>query len=472
MSGTREREEAADRRTGALRPAAVLHFTTGLLMAFGAASFSALRLGVRLMAILGIVVSRSVPALPTVVVLRLVRGRDAATRYRYHWAAGLIQALGPTCIKFAQVGSTRRDAMPAALCDELSVLHDAVAPMSSRSRARALHRAFGGRLEEVFAEVEQRPLASGSIACVYRATLRDGRQVALKVKRPNIERRMAADLALLTGLVRLAERLPKMRGMPMAELVEFISIAVLGQLNFAQEARNLERLRAVLASVPDVRVPRLVPGCSTAYCLVLEYLPRLHRDTPELLVPEVRARLAATVLAAAHRMLFVDGFVHCDLHPGNVYLTPEGEVVVLDAGYSFQLPGGVRELIAEFFASMAAGDGRRCGEIVLASAVRVDPDTDVDGFVAAVAALVARAAGPDNDFDMPVFGEAMFDLQRDHGLYAASAFAFPLMSLMVLEGTVRGFWPDIDFQQVGVGHPSTAQHMPDTVYAGVTVQTR
>ncbi|HEX2028059.1 MAG TPA: AarF/UbiB family protein [Nitriliruptorales bacterium] len=471
MSGTPDRSEAYGRRIGHLRPVAVLHLTAHLLVATGAAALSALRLAGRLVTIIGIVAIRATPALPTMLTLRVVRGRDAATRYRYRWAVDLIQALGPTFVKFAQIGSTRRDAMPAALCDELSVLHDAVIPMSSRARARALRRAFGGRLEEEFAEVEERPLASGSIACVYRATLLDGRRVALKVRRPNIERRMAADLALVRGLVRVGERLPKMRGMPMADLVEYISIAVLGQLDFDREARNLERLRAALAPVPDVRVPQLIPGRSTPECLVLEYLPRLHRDTPELLVPEVRARLASTVLAAAHRMLFVEGFVHCDLHPGNVYLTPEGEVVVLDAGYSVQLPEKVRDLIAEFFAGMAAGDGRRCGELVLASAVRVDPDTDVDGFIGAVADLVARAAGPDNDFDMPVFGQAMFDLQRDHGLYAASDFAFPLMSLMVLEGTVRGFWPDVDFQQVGVGHHNGGQRTLSAVYRGSSVQT-
>lgn len=415
----------------------------------------ALHLAARLVGIVGIVALRAVPALPTALTLHVVRGHEAAARYRYRWVVSLIQALGPTFVKFAQIGSTRRDAMPAALCDELSMLHDAVIPMSSRARTRALRRAFGNRLEEDFAEVEERPLASGSIACVYRATLRDGRRVVLKVKRPSIHRKMAADLALVTGLIRVGERLPRMRGMPMADLVEFISIAVLGQLDFDREARNLDRLRESLAAVPDVRVPAVIPGRSTADCLVLEYIPRLDRETPRLLVPEIRARLAATVLAAAHRMLFIEGFVHCDLHPGNVYLTPEGDVVILDAGYSVQLPETVRDLIAEFFARMTAGDGRRCGEIVLASAVRVDPDTDVEGFISGVADLVARTAGPGNDFDMPVFGEAMFDLQRDAGLYTASDFAFPLMSLMVLEGTVRGFWPSVDFQQVGADHRGT-----------------
>jgi len=408
------------------------------------------RLFGRLGTVIVIISVHLLPTLAAALAIRVMRGRTAAARFRYRRLARLIQALGPTFVKFAQVASTRRDAMPAELCAELSVLHDAVTPMSSKDRARALRLAFGDRQRQEFAEVAERPLASGSIACVYRSRLRDGRVVALKLKRPGIERRMAADLALLRLGVRMGERLPKLRGMPMADLVGYISVAVLGQLDFLKEADSLVRLRTTLAALANVRVPALIDQLSNQYCLVLEYVPHLHRDTPRSLPPEIRSRLAATVLAAAHQMLFVEGFVHCDLHPGNVYLTPDAHVVILDAGYSVRLPGSVRELIGEFFARMAAGDGRRCGEIVLASAVRVNPDTDADRFVSAVASLVERAAGPDNHFDMPAFGEAMFDLQRDHGLYAASDFAFPLMSMLVLEGTVRGFDPDVDFQQVGV----------------------
>ncbi|MQA97753.1 MAG: phosphotransferase [Streptosporangiales bacterium] len=284
-----------------------------------------------------------------------------------------------------------------------------------------------------------------------RARLRDGREIALKVKRPGIDGRMAADLALLRAVVKACERMPKLRGMPLSDLIGYLSIAVLGQLDFDREAANIVRLRETLAPVPGVRVPELIPELCRPGCLAFEYIAGLDRRTPESLPDATRARLAATVLAAAHTMMFVDGFVHCDLHPGNVYLTPEEDVVILDAGYSVQLSGKVRRLIGEFFERMAAGDGRRCGEIVLESAANVSPRTDTQAFVDAVAAHVEANAGPGVAFDMPKFGEGMFDLQRDHGLYAASDFAFPLMSLLVLEGTVQGFAPAVDFQQVGAG---------------------
>jgi ubiquinone biosynthesis protein len=382
--------------------------------------------------------------------LLVTRGPARAKRARYAGLVRALQALGPTFVKFGQIFSTRRDTMPAQLADEMGKLHDAVRPMSRRHAERALAAARAAQPALRPESVDLTAVASGSIACVYRAVLRDGQVVALKLKRPSIDERMRADLALLQAMTRLAQRTPKMRGMPMADLVGYISRAILGQLDFAREARNVEHLRRSLDSMPDVLVPVLHAELSAPNCLVFEFIPDLSAKTPEQLPAETRSRLASAALAAAHKLFFVDGFVHCDLHPGNLYLTRDGRVVVLDAGYCVQLPPKVRDLIAEFFAKMAVGDGHRCGEIVLESAVNVGPETDTESFISAMSELVASQAGPDTEFDMSVFGNAVFEIEQKHGIYAASDFAFPLMSLLVLEGTVRGLWPEVDFQQVGV----------------------
>jgi ubiquinone biosynthesis protein len=378
----------------------------------------------------------------------LVTGGPArARRNGYRRAVRTLQALGPTFVKFGQTSSTRRDAMPAALADEMATLHDSVRPMSGKDRDRGLRAAGIAEL----AEVSEQPVAAGSIACVYRGVLTDGRVVAVKLKRPGIEPRMRADLALVQSMMRGMQKMPKMRGMPMADLVGYVSRAILGQLDFGREARNIAHLRQCLRAVPQIRVPAVYAELSAPDCLLFEYLPQLDTTTPATLPQDVRKALADKVLRAAHQMLFVDGFVHCDLHPGNVYLTPDQRVVILDAGYCVQLPDHVRDLMAEFFASLAVGDGQRCGEIVLESAV--DPSTaDKDGFIAGMREIVAEQAGPDAEFDMREFGDAVFKLQQKHGIYAASDFAFPLMSLNTLDGTVRGFAEGIDFQQVGVDH--------------------
>ncbi|GGM24309.1 MULTISPECIES: ABC1 kinase family protein [Micromonospora] len=393
---------------------------------------------------------------PSVGVLRLTRGRPAARARLYRAVVRLLQHLGPTFVKVGQIASTRRDTMPPELCDRMAQLHDRVTPMTWPQARAALDRAVAARPELAVAEIDETPVGSGSIACVHRARLADGRIVALKLKRPDVDRRIRTDLSLIRGFVRLGERLPSMRGMPMADLVGYVSRAVLGQLDFAREATNLELLRSSVAELPEIRVPVLYPDLSGPDCLVFEFVEGLDPATPAGLSAAARARLGAAVLAAAHRMMFVRGVVHCDLHPGNIYLTRDERVVILDAGYCVRLPDRVRDLMGEFFARLAVGDGRRCGEIVLESAVVVAPHTDREAFVADLAALVVRSAGPGKDFVMSTFGNEVFALQQRHGIFAASDFAFPLMSLLVLEGTVRGMWPEMDFQRVGQGSPESA----------------
>lgn len=407
------------------------------------------RLFGRAVVIMTVVLGAAISVVPVLLAGLLTGGPPGAQRAGFRLFVRTLQVLGPTFVKFGQTSSTRRDAMPGALCDELGTLYDAARPMSARAAARAL------RLADIteLVEVGDRPVASGSIASVYQGVLADGRVVAVKLKRPGIDARMRADLALVQRLVRLCQRMPSMRGMPMADLVGYMSEAILGQLDFAREARNIARLRECFATAPHVRVPAVYRELCTPNCLIFEYLPNLHTDTPGSLPADVRAALANRTLTAANRMMFVEGFVHCDLHPGNLYVTSDQRVVILDAGYCVQLPDRVRDLIGEFFTCLAKGDGRRCGEIVLESAVETS-DLDTAAFVSDMAEIIERHSDPDHPFDMKVFGDAVFKLQQRHGIYAASDFAFPLMGLNVLDGTVRRIEEEVDFRHVGV--PATA----------------
>ncbi len=157
------------------------------------------------------------------------------------------------------------------------------------------------------------------------------------------------------------------------------------------------------------------------------------------------------MLRAVYRMLFVDGLVHCDLHPGNLCLDGEGRVVVLDAGFVVQLPDPVRRSFAGFFLNMAQGNGPRCADIVLASAARLPADLDREGFRTAVTALVDEAFGAlSKDFELAAFAPRLFKLQRDFGVFAAAEFAFPLLSLLVLEGMIKEFDSEVDFQAEAV----------------------
>jgi len=398
-----------------------------------------------------VVVATSAAALavaaPIAAAVRLARGRADAARYLAGSAVRTLTRLGPTFVKGGQVLGTRRDLLPAALCDALSTLHDSVPPLTAEQGARELSTVYGAELGQVFTAVDRVPVASGSIACVYRGTLRSGEQVAVKLRRPEISARMAADLALIRHGAALVARLPMFRGIPVRELVDHLCASVLGQLDFDRESTSLDRMRANLRSVARVRVPRRRPDACRPGCIVMDFVPDLDLDTARRCSPAMRRAFAAATLAVMYQMLFIDGFVHCDLHPGNLYFTASGQVVVLDAGFSAQLSERVRRLFAEFFLNMSMGRGVRAARVVIESSLGVRPGADVDSFTTAVADLVVRSSGAAaKDFSLMAFATELFDLQRRYGISAAPEFVFPLLSLLVVEGTIRDLDPEVDFQ--------------------------
>jgi ubiquinone biosynthesis protein len=388
------------------------------------------------------------PAVVVWLVCAAVRRPSAGRRYVYQRLTTLLMRLGPTFVKAGQVLGTRRDVLPAALCDALSTLQDSVSPLNRAQTRRALAEAYGSETPDLFVEMAGRPIASGSVACVYRARLRSGREVALKLRRPGIERVMVLDLALIRKGAALVARLPMFRGVPVRSVVGNMCEAVLGQLDFDREADSLRRLRENLSIVPRVWVPQVYAEECRPRCIVMEFIPGLDLTAAERCSAAARKRFALSGITAIYQMLFVDGFVHCDMHPGNLYFTDRAQVVVLDAGFSVQLTERLRRLFAEFFMNMAIGNGKRCAELVVESSVGMRDDADLPGFLDRMADLVVRNhALPAKDFSLIAFATEMFDLQRRYGIHAAPALIFPLLSLLVIEGTIRNLDPHMNFQE-------------------------
>jgi ubiquinone biosynthesis protein len=321
-----------------------------------------------------------------------------------------------------------------------------MSPAQARSTFADVYGAGAGAL---FEEIDYEPVASGSIACVYRAVLRDGRVVAVKLQRPGVATVVARDLALMSALVRTVARLPVFRDVPIEGLFADVAGAIHGQLDFVSEAAALERLRESLAAVPRVWVPRVERDVSRDRALAMEFIPSLDESSTDHVPVATARRFARSALTAVYEMLFVDGFVHCDLHRGNMYFTARGQVVMLDAGFSIALSDRLRRLFAEFFMNMSLGRGPQCAAIVVESACAVIPGADIPAFSRGLADLVERNARVRaKDFSLIAFATEMFDLQRRYGLIAATELVFPLLSLLVVEGTIRDLDPDLDFQEV------------------------
>jgi len=387
------------------------------------------------------------------------RGRDRPAMESLLAAAATrtVERLGPTYVKLGQLLATRTDLVPPAATRVLRRLFDGVRPPASGGAVPvALRAALDGDL---------RLVAAGSVACVYRGRLATGEQVAVKVRRPGIARTVEADLAILSGLARAGARLPAFRGAPIREITDQLGAAVRQQLDLGREATATRRLRASLAGIPGVRVPRVFDEWSGDDVLVLEFvpgLPRWHRTGGPAPATDRSRAAAVSALRAVFHMIFVDGFVHCDLHPGNLHLLDTG-VVIVDAGFAHQLTPEARRAFAAFFHGMAGGDGPRCADILLGTAVRADPAADHSAFRAEIAALVARATRRRAaDFDLVDFAYRLFAAQRAHGFYADAQFVFPILALIVMEGTIRTWAPDVDFQAEAL--PYVLRALADTAH--------
>ncbi|MEU4508301.1 AarF/UbiB family protein [Nonomuraea wenchangensis] len=373
----------------------------------------------------------------------------AGRRSRHRLAAGvarLLERFGGAFIKAGQLLATRADLVGVPLAEALGRLHDEVRPMTGAQARATVAASFTEAPAFVVAAVSAPPVASGSIACVYRARMGE-RDLAVKVRRPGIATAFAADIAIVTSMARVLSRLPWLSRVPMAEIAEQLGASLMGQLDFAKELRHLGRLRDDLADVAGVVVPSAVEELSAGGVITMEFVDGLDRRTAGELTDGARQACVVRLVGAVYRLLFVTGFIHVDLHQGNVYFRRDGSVVVLDAGFMFQLGETARERFTQFFSGMIRGDGEFCANILLSTVRRREPDADLESFRMEAAALVERSAGAvAGDFELAAFAVELFDLQRRNRLFAAPEFVFPLLSLLSLEGAVRRWYPSMDFQ--------------------------
>lgn len=364
--------------------------------------------------------------------------------------AALLERLGPTYIKLGQVLSTRPDLIGAAVAAGLSRLQDRVRAVPRPVAMRALRDGLGRDPAELFSFVSPTPLACGSIAQVHRATTNDGREVVVKIRRPGVVRRLEIDVTLLLELAGVIERLGLR--FPVRPWIRQFADAVRAQLDLGREAANYHVLRDNLADIAGLRIPAVVDELTTPSVLTLEFLDDLHHvDAPQLPL-EDRRRALRVGLTALYRMIFVDGFVHADLHPGNVFFRPGGECVLLDAGVVARLDGEVRADFIDFFFGLVANRGEDCARIIHDGALYRAPWSDRDAFEAEIRALVTRfSALPARDFEVTAFAMGLFDVQHRHEIYGAPDFMMAIVALLGYEGIVKRVEADLDFQGMARG---------------------
>ena len=386
---------------------------------------------------------------------------DARARAAGRALVAACTRLGATFIKVGQIASTRADLLPAGLVGELASLRDRVPAFPFAAVRATIERDFGHPLETLFTEFATTPVAAASVAQVHEAIVRaSGERVAVKVRRPDIVDRVALDRAILLALGRGLERLvPTVRLLSLEGALRAFCDAVAAQIDLENEARNNRRFTANFADDPDVHFPRLLPALCSDAVLTMEFVDGVDEAGIDDAGID-RRRVVDAGMRCICRMIFLHGFVHADLHPGNLRFLPPGRLVLLDLGLIGRLDDGDRRSYAELIWALSTGDGVTVARLFHRNAPRA-ATRDYAAYERDVVAFVdhVRRQGLAR---LQVTGEIarIFDILRRHGIQARSHVTMINVALMTAEGLGKRLAPELSLTDAALPYLAEALGLP------------
>jgi ubiquinone biosynthesis protein len=276
------------------------------------------------------------------------------------------EELGVTFLKFGQVLAMRRELLPAAYIAELKLLHDELPAMDFNAVRSTVEARLGAPLTELFSSFGETPLAAATIAQVHEATMKDGRHVAVKVQRPGLEPVISRDIAVLTYLAALGERLdPRVRPFDLPSAVREFATSLHRELDFTREAASIALFRAALDDVPEVWIPGVVYERSNQSVLTIEFSPGVRVDLYGKSHPEAMSGAINTLVELMLHTIFEEGIFHADPHPGNVFVLPDGRLSLIDFGNTGELDEPMRESLILLLDAVVKNDAKAATEAYL-----------------------------------------------------------------------------------------------------------
>lgn len=387
-----------------------------------------------------------------------------------------LERLGPTFIKIGQFLALRPDLIPQEYCDELMHLMDRVPPFPWPEASAILQEELGGRPNEIFAYINPRPVAAGSLAQTHAARLADGTEVAVKIQRPDIRAKILRDIGRARRLARVLEVSGTSLIVSPREVVEEFSEWLIQEIDFKHELRNLARLHSLTAGSRFEKIPRPFPTYCTSRVLTAEYL----RGVPviELLLTSRSARprgderidalgvdrnqLAANLIRSTLTQIFRYQFFHADLHPGNLIALPGGVMGFVDFGLCDELDETVRERQIHYVSAFYSGDTNRMFNAV-ADILIPGEETDMDAFradfLAETGTLFGRVRAEQPSYDDPLNERGhspiaqgligMLRAARRHGLQVPTRVLSMYKALLTAETVAYQLGTNVDLRSVG-----------------------
>ena len=374
--------------------------------------------------------------------------------------AAALKQMGPTYVKFGQVLSTRPDIVPPEYIVELESLQDSVEPFSFADVEKTVEEELGVRISKAFESFDSTPLAAASLGQVHRAVLRDGRDVVVKVQRPNVRDQVRKDLEVFTDIATALEQHTDIgRKMNLVGAIEQARVTLMNELNYLSEARNSELLRQNLSGFPQIYIPAVIHDMTTSRVLTTELVRgrKVSKLTPLSLVEHDYAELAGVLTRAYLKQICVDGFWHSDPHPGNVFIRdaeessdqqPVTQIVLLDFGMVSHISSEFQDEIIKLLLAISSNRGVEVAD----SCVRLceaQENFDAVRFIREISTMVANYH--DVDVRQVNIGQLIFNviaIANNNELKAPSELAMLAKTLLHLDAITKKLDPAYDPQQV------------------------
>lgn len=364
-----------------------------------------------------------------------------------------LEDAGGALVKLGQVLSTRTDVLPIEFTTQLSMLQQNVPPAPWTQIAAELESELGRPLTVVFASIDEMPLAAASIGQLHLATLVTGERVAVKVQRPGIVPLVERDTDITRRLAkRLVESTTWARQFGLGDLAESLALNLFDELDYRIEAANM----AAMEFTQDhqrVRIPHRFAGLCTKRVLVMEFMPGRtlsDRASVSTLDDATRTALATGLFRSSLTQIMDDGVFHSDLHPGNVMLTPEHELALIDFGSVGRLDSEVRAQITDVLLAFARSDSRAFADALMAF-VELPDDLDEVALRRQIGEFMSRHLGPGAVIDVSAFTRIILVLSENR-LTVPSELTVAFRAIATLEGTLRVLSPAFDFVAEAAGY--------------------
>ncbi len=355
-----------------------------------------------------------------------------------------LEGLGATFVKVGQIMSTRPDLLPPEIIAELVKLQENVRPFAVAEVRRIIEEDLRRPLDDLFDGFDAIPIASASVAQVHRAKLKgSGTPLAIKVRRPSIARWAGLDRSIILGLAHALELIPSMRMVSPVECARQFCDAINRQLDFRREAAHNLRFRANFAGESYVVFPRVYEELSNKRVLTMEFIEGFRdRDLAAAGIdPKKVAGLGMRVFC---KMTFIDGFIHADLHPGNIRFMRDNRIALFDLGLTAELTEEDRLMFAQTMFYMANGMGRELAKQMY-DLTQHSLDIDYAAYEREISEYLTRFTNqPLGEIEMSVAIGKFFDIYRRYGMRLDGRYTLLNVSMMVCEGLGKKLDPSLD----------------------------